>query len=107
MDNTPNDAMDVEHQTEENNVVAKNISFYIFLTIRTAQLQHGLRHGDYERYRYSTDLACFVDLPVFSKYCTARLQRLRRKLGIASKRTLKGGKPVPRTTDLSTLKDPR
>lgn len=28
------------------------LSLYIFLTIRTAQLQHGLRHGDYERYRH-------------------------------------------------------
>lgn len=28
-----------------------SLSLYIFLTIRTAQLQHGLRHGDYERYR--------------------------------------------------------
>lgn len=56
--------MDIEHPTEENDVVAKNISFYIFLTIRTAQLQHGLRHRDYERYRYSIDLACFVNSPV-------------------------------------------
>ena len=31
-----------------------SLSLYIFLTIRTAQLQHGLRHGDYERYRHVT-----------------------------------------------------
>eukprot|EP00210_Caulerpa_lentillifera_P007452 g7122.t1 len=91
MDNA-SDPMEVEKQSEDNNDVAKNISFYVFLTIRTAQLQHGLRHGDYERYR---------------KYCTARLQRLRKKLNIASKKSLKGGKKLPKTNELSLVKDPR
>ena len=42
---------------------APRVSLHILQTIRTAQSQHGLRHGDYGRYR---------------QYCTRRLRRLYR-----------------------------
>ncbi|CAB3397943.1 unnamed protein product [Caenorhabditis bovis] len=54
------------------NVEMKDVSqdapfptLYILQVVKDAQQQHGLRHGDYARYR---------------KYCTAKLQRMRKAL---------------------------
>lgn len=57
---------------ETDEMVVGNLSLYLFLTIRTAQLQHGLRHGDYERYRYAWKTYLFAFLILI--YCQEILQ---------------------------------
>ncbi|XP_046606206.1 signal recognition particle subunit SRP68 isoform X2 [Neodiprion virginianus] len=57
----------VEHQDEEISSDERVYSLEILKIIKDAQQQHGLRHGDYQRYR---------------GYCSRRLRRLRKVLKV-------------------------
>eukprot|EP00029_Vermamoeba_vermiformis_P005308 TRINITY_DN1807_c0_g1_i1.p1 TRINITY_DN1807_c0_g1~~TRINITY_DN1807_c0_g1_i1.p1 ORF type:complete len:590 (-),score=189.25 TRINITY_DN1807_c0_g1_i1:84-1853(-) len=50
-------------KTEEKEVITYTFSMEILPRIKAAQLQNGLRHGDYQRYRF---------------YCSKRVRRIRR-----------------------------
>ncbi|XP_064623937.1 signal recognition particle subunit SRP68-like [Lineus longissimus] len=56
--------MDVE-KTGESNALPEAFAVEVLHMVREAQQQHGLRHGDYQRYR---------------SYCTRRLRRIRKSL---------------------------
>ncbi|KAF8023665.1 hypothetical protein BT93_F0995 [Corymbia citriodora subsp. variegata] len=56
-------AMEVDDSKSDPNV--QKFSINVLQLLKSAQMQHGLRHGDYTRYR---------------RYCTARLRRLYRSL---------------------------
>ncbi|XP_050670790.1 signal recognition particle subunit SRP68 [Leptidea sinapis] len=60
-------AMGEESDIKEENKILSPISLEIFRVIKDAQQQHGLRHGDYQRYR---------------GYCSRRIRRLRKVLKI-------------------------
>ncbi|KAI4991954.1 hypothetical protein ZWY2020_040340 [Hordeum vulgare] len=84
---TPSD-MDVDSASaaEEKNPVRFSIN--VLELMREAQMQHGLRHGDYTRYR---------------RYCTARLRRLYKSLKFLHGR----GKYTRRNITESTVTDAR
>ncbi|KAE8795854.1 signal recognition particle subunit SRP68 [Hordeum vulgare] len=84
---TPSD-MDVDSASaaEEKNPVRFSIN--VLELMREAQMQHGLRHGDYTRYR---------------RYCTARLRRLYKSLKFLHGR----GKYTRRNITESTVTDVR
>ncbi|KAL2649483.1 hypothetical protein R1flu_017611 [Riccia fluitans] len=67
---------------------APKFSFNVLQLIKTAQLQHGLRLGDYKRYR---------------RYCTARLMRLYKSLNFKHGR----GKYVKKDITEATVTDVR
>ncbi|KAL8159912.1 hypothetical protein V2J09_001449 [Rumex salicifolius] len=59
-------AMDIDDQKSNSSDPANpKFSINVLQLLKSAQMQHGLRHGDYTRYR---------------KYCTARLRRLYKSL---------------------------
>ncbi|GBG75741.1 hypothetical protein CBR_g20988 [Chara braunii] len=64
------------------------LSIPVLQTIKAAQAQHGLRHGDYQRYR---------------RYCTARLRRLYKSLKFLHGR----GKYVKKTIEPAMVADIR
>ncbi|CAD6187039.1 unnamed protein product [Caenorhabditis auriculariae] len=67
----------------------------ILQVVRDAQQQHGLRHGDYQRYR---------------KYCAAKLERLRKALKFTNQHTCvrkRKAKFVKRWVSEEALKDPQ
>jgi signal recognition particle subunit SRP68 len=73
-------AMEVDDPKSTNSdQIAPKFSINVLQLLKSAQMQHGLRHGDYTRYR---------------RYCTARLRRLYKSLkfthgrGKYAKRTL-------------------
>ncbi|WJX53836.1 hypothetical protein P8452_39788 [Trifolium repens] len=73
-------AMEVDDPKSTNSdQIASKFSINVLQLLKSAQMQHGLRHGDYTRYR---------------RYCTARLRRLYKSLkfthgrGKYAKRTL-------------------
>lgn len=73
-------AMEVDDQKSTNSdQIVPKFSITVLQLLKSAQMQHGLRHGDYTRYR---------------RYCTARLRRLYKSLkfthgrGKYTKRTL-------------------
>lgn len=70
---------------------AATMHFDILETIRTAQMQNGLRHGDYSRYK---------------QYCARRLRRLRTGKGVDWKHG-NGKKFVPRVMKPDNVTDPR
>ncbi|CAM0950248.1 unnamed protein product [Alopecurus aequalis] len=80
--------MDVDSAdaAEEKNLVRFSIN--VLELTRETQMQHGLRHGDYTRYR---------------RYCTARLRRLYKSLKFLHGR----GKYTKRNITESTVKDVR
>ncbi|KAM0879607.1 hypothetical protein ACQ4PT_034127 [Festuca glaucescens] len=84
----PPSDMDVESADagEEKNLIRFSIN--VLELTREAQMQHGLRHGDYTRYR---------------RYCTARLRRLYKSLKFLHGR----GKYTKRNITESTVKDVR
>ncbi|UYV73507.1 SRP68 [Cordylochernes scorpioides] len=55
----------IEQKVDEPTEPLKTFTLKILQVIKDAQLQHGLRHGDYQRYR---------------SYCARRLRRLRKSL---------------------------
>ncbi|GAB2222548.1 hypothetical protein Droror1_Dr00016666 [Drosera rotundifolia] len=52
-------------EIDSQNSIATKFSINVLQLLKSAQMQHGLRHGDYARYR---------------RYCTARLRRLYKSL---------------------------
>ncbi|XP_027155854.1 signal recognition particle subunit SRP68-like [Coffea eugenioides] len=60
-------AMDVDNQNSESvdQINSPRFSINVLQLLKSAQMQHGLRFGDYARYR---------------RYCTARLRRLYKSL---------------------------
>ncbi|KAM3255777.1 hypothetical protein ACQJBY_048763 [Aegilops geniculata] len=84
----PSSDMDVDSAAavEEKNPVRFSIN--VLELMREAQMQHGLRHGDYTRYR---------------RYCTARLRRLYKSLKFLHGR----GKYTRRNITESTVTDVR
>ncbi|XVF08604.1 hypothetical protein REPUB_Repub07fG0017300 [Reevesia pubescens] len=63
-----NEVTEMETDDPNSNVSDQNspkFSINVLLLLKSAQMQHGLRHGDYARYR---------------RYCTARLRRLYKSL---------------------------
>ncbi|GBN20894.1 Signal recognition particle subunit SRP68 [Araneus ventricosus] len=83
---------DIEPQTEDGNnnqqpdvtVHQKTFTLEILHIIKEAQQQHGLRHGDYQRYR---------------SYCSRKLRRIRKSLHFiqASKHRFQGKKLTEET----------
>lgn len=57
-------AMEIDNPNS-NNISDHKFSINVLQLLKSAQMQHGLRHGDYTRYR---------------RYCTARLRRLYKSL---------------------------
>jgi signal recognition particle subunit SRP68 len=58
-------ATKAEKLAAKNELQAKTFSLEILSKIKSNQMQHGIRHGDYNRY---------------SQYCTKRMHRIRKKL---------------------------
>ncbi|XP_078446658.1 signal recognition particle-related / SRP-like protein [Wolffia australiana] len=82
-------AMDVdEKKSEVPEDVGPKFSINVLQLLKSAQLQHGLRHRDYTRYR---------------RYCTARLRRLYKSLKFTHGR----GKYTRRTISETTVSDVR
>jgi len=63
--------------------VEQQFSLNVLQMIKGAQAQHGLRHGDYQRYR---------------RYCTARLVRLCKSLNFMHGRGKYVKKPISEAT---------
>lgn len=59
--------MEVDEEEEEDSAPSKVFTIEILRVIKDLQLQHGLRHGDYQRYR---------------GYCSRRVKRLRKTLNL-------------------------
>lgn len=59
--------MEVDDEEEEDSAPSKVFTIEILRVIKDLQLQHGLRHGDYQRYR---------------GYCSRRVKRLRKTLNL-------------------------
>ncbi|EEC83366.1 hypothetical protein OsI_28775 [Oryza sativa Indica Group] len=85
-DQPPPSDMEVDAAAEEKPLVRFSIN--VLELMREAQMQHGLRHGDYTRYR---------------RYCTARLRRLYKSLKFLHGR----GKYTKRNITESTVTDVR
>ncbi|XP_075661478.1 uncharacterized protein LOC142631243 [Castanea sativa] len=71
-----------------NNISDNKFSINVLQLLKSAQMQHGLRHGDYTRYR---------------RYCTARLRRLYKSLKFTHGR----GKYTRKTITESTVTEVR
>nr|XP_023919500.1 signal recognition particle subunit SRP68-like [Quercus suber]POF01594.1 signal recognition particle subunit srp68 [Quercus suber] len=71
-----------------NNISDHKFSINVLQLLKSAQMQHGLRHGDYTRYR---------------RYCTARLRRLYKSLKFTHGR----GKYTRKTITESTVTEVR
>ncbi|KAJ1411890.1 SRP68, N-terminal domain superfamily [Sesbania bispinosa] len=82
-------AMEIDNpkSTNSDQIVPK-FSINVLQLLKSAQMQHGLRHGDYTRYR---------------RYCTARLRRLYKSLKFTHGR----GKYAKRTITESTVTEVR
>ncbi|CAM8909650.1 unnamed protein product [Rhodiola kirilowii] len=63
----PSSTMDIDEEPKSNasDQLVTKFSINVLQLLKSAQMQHGLRHGDYTRYR---------------RYCTARLRRLYKSL---------------------------
>ncbi|KAF0900191.1 hypothetical protein E2562_027550 [Oryza meyeriana var. granulata] len=85
-DQPPPSDMEVDAAADEKPLVRFSIN--VLELMREAQMQHGLRHGDYTRYR---------------RYCTARLRRLYKSLKFLHGR----GKYTRRNITESTVTDVR
>ena len=94
-------------ETEEQQP-AVPLSLNLLSTIKTAQAQNGLRHGDYMRYRYaigrrsSLGRAAEGDLFLRRKHCASKLQSLYKVLKMQHGRTkyVKRKLDVPNVTDV-------
>uniref|UniRef100_A0A0E0EK85 Signal recognition particle subunit SRP68 n=1 Tax=Oryza meridionalis TaxID=40149 RepID=A0A0E0EK85_9ORYZ len=111
-DQPPPSDMEVDAAAEEKPLVRFSIN--VLELMREAQMQHGLRHGDYTRYRcalpdFLPDLSTICPLrpPVMfmtcRRYCTARLRRLYKSLKFLHGR----GKYTKRNITESTVTDVR
>ncbi|KAI3929530.1 hypothetical protein MKX01_025698, partial [Papaver californicum] len=60
-----NEAISMEIDDKKTDQINPKFSINVLQLLKSAQMQHGLRHGDYTRYR---------------RYCTARLRRLYKSL---------------------------
>ncbi|KAF5177744.1 Signal recognition particle subunit srp68 [Thalictrum thalictroides] len=78
-------AMEIDEKTTQTN---PKFSINVLQLLKSAQMQHGLRHGDYTRYR---------------RYCTARLRRLYKSLKFTHGR----GKYTRRAITESTISEVR
>ncbi|KAK4410706.1 Signal recognition particle subunit SRP68 [Sesamum angolense] len=83
-------AMEIDEQnsTAADQIANPKFSVNVLLLLKSAQMQHGLRFGDYARYR---------------RYCTARLRRLYKSLKFTHGR----GKYTKRNITLSTVTEVR
>ncbi|KAF7834039.1 signal recognition particle subunit SRP68 [Senna tora] len=82
-------AMEVDDPKSKNSdQIVPKFSINVLQLLKSAQMQHGLRHGDYTRYR---------------RYCTARLRRLYKSLKFTHGR----GKYSKRTITESTVTEVR
>ncbi|XP_010249222.1 PREDICTED: signal recognition particle subunit SRP68 [Nelumbo nucifera] len=82
-------AMDIDEKKSQNSdQIHPKFSINVLQLLKSAQMQHGLRHGDYTRYR---------------RYCTARLRRLYKSLKFTHGR----GKYVKRAITESTVTEVR
>ncbi|CAA6657011.1 unnamed protein product [Spirodela intermedia] len=82
-------AMEVDEKKSDNQEqIVPKFSINVLQLLKSAQLQHGLRHRDYTRYR---------------RYCTARLRRLCKSLKFTHGR----GKYTRRAINESTITDVR
>ncbi|RYR44894.1 hypothetical protein Ahy_A08g041170 isoform C [Arachis hypogaea] len=87
-DNHPS-AMEIDDPKSANSdQIVPKFSINVLQLLKSAQMQHGLRHGDYTRYR---------------RYCTARLRRLYKSLKFTHGR----GKYSKRNITESTVTDVR
>lgn len=83
---------------------------FLLIDISTSQAQHGLRHGDYGRYRFVAIMRTVRNAPFLSRcafcrqYCTNRLRRLSKALKFSH-----GTKTryVPRKLQPQDVTDPR
>ncbi|OWM65522.1 hypothetical protein CDL15_Pgr009112 [Punica granatum] len=75
-------------KSNSGNQIAQRFSIKVLQLLKSAQMQHGLRHGDYTRYR---------------RYCTARLRRLYKSLKLTHGR----GKFTRRAITESTVTEVR
>ncbi|KAK4795309.1 hypothetical protein SAY86_013303 [Trapa natans] len=81
--------MDIDYtKSDVSNQALHKFSINVLQLLKSAQMQHGLRHGDYTRYR---------------RYCTARLRRLYKSLKITHGR----GKYTRRAITESTVTEVR
>ncbi|PQQ06289.1 hypothetical protein Pyn_39897 [Prunus yedoensis var. nudiflora] len=65
-DTQASSAMEIDNlKSNSSDQIAPKFSINVLQLLKSAQMQHGLRHGDYTRYR---------------RYCTARLRRLYKSL---------------------------
>ncbi|KAK4256902.1 hypothetical protein QN277_006564 [Acacia crassicarpa] len=81
-------AMEVEDPKSNSDPIVPKFSTNVLQLLKSAQMQHGLRHGDYTRYR---------------RYCTARLRRLYKSLKFTHGR----GKYSKKTISESTVTEVR
>lgn len=82
------DAVAMEIDNEKSDPPNPKFSINVLQLLKSAQMQHGLRHGDYTRYR---------------RYCTARLRRLYKSLKFTHGR----GKYTQRVISENTVTDVR
>ncbi|CAK9177485.1 unnamed protein product [Ilex paraguariensis] len=82
--------MDIDDQNSNgpDQISNPKFSINVLQLLRSSQMQHGLRHGDYIRYR---------------RYCTARLRRLYKSLKFAHGR----GKYTKKAVTTSTITEVR
>ncbi|KAF1875778.1 hypothetical protein Lal_00006408, partial [Lupinus albus] len=82
-------AMEIDDpKSNHSDQILPKFSINVLQLLKSAQMQHGLRHGDYTRYR---------------RYCTARLRRLYKSLKFTHGR----GKYAKRTITESTVSEVR
>ncbi|KAK6927840.1 Signal recognition particle subunit SRP68 [Dillenia turbinata] len=83
-------AMEIDNpnSVSDQNQISPKFSVSVLQLLKSAQMQHGLRHGDYTRYR---------------RYCTARLRRLYKSLKFTHGR----GKYTRRAINESTVTEAR
>ncbi|KAK7316861.1 hypothetical protein RJT34_00621 [Clitoria ternatea] len=81
-------ATTMEIDDPDHNQILPKFSVNVLQLLKSAQMQHGLRHGDYTRYR---------------RYCTARLRRLYKSLKFTHGR----GRYAKRTIAESTVTEAR
>ncbi|OMO52364.1 putative Signal recognition particle 68 kDa protein [Corchorus olitorius] len=77
-------AMDIDDPNSNvSDQISPKFSINVLQLLKTAQMQHGLRHGDYARYR---------------RYCTARLRRLYKSLKFTHGRSKYTRKAITEST---------
>ncbi|BBH03607.1 signal recognition particle-related / SRP-related protein [Prunus dulcis] len=88
-DSQASSAMEIDDlKSNSSDQIAPKFSINVLQLLKSAQMQHGLRHGDYTRYR---------------RYCTARLRRLYKSLKFTHGR----GKYTRRAITESTVTEVR